>query len=327
MGPLSQPAVPVADGLAAPGLLGVLGVVIITRRGVGWFVERLVSADATAATSRSTGTHQSPEVHSACSSFLDNDCMRSFDDLVAEADQVAVEGWDFSWLDGRATEERPPWAYARNLASRLRQARVAVDLQTGGGEVLGEAGAYPPVAVATEAWPPNLAVAAARLRPLGVVVIGHDGRSSLPFADRSFDLITSRHPVRTEWAEIARVLAPGGTYFSQQVGPASMVELSEAFLGPLPDADRWRRPEDACAAAEACGLEVVDLRAVRLRAEFQDIGTIIYVLRKCVWWVPGFSVERYLDTLRELHRRITSDRPFVAHSSRFLIEARRPLRN
>ena len=259
--------------------------------------------------------------------FLENDCMRSFDDLVAEADQVAVEGWDFSWLHGRATEERPPWGYARNLAGRLSRARVAVDLQTGGGEVLGEAGGYPPVAVATEAWPPNLTAAAARLRPLGVVVVGHDGLSPLPFADRSFDLVTSRHPVSTDWAEIARVLAPGGTYFSQQVGPASMVELSEAFLGPLPDADRWRRPQDACAAAEAVGLQVVDLRTARLRAEFHDIGAIVYVLRKCVWWVPDFSVERYLDTLRHLHQPITSDGPFVAHASRFLIEARRPHRN
>lgn len=160
--------------------------------------------------------------------------MRPFDDLMNEAAHVAVEGWNFSWLTGRATEERP-----------------------------------------------------------------------------------------RDWSEIARVLVPGGTYFSQQVGPASMAELTEAFLGPQPDADRWRRPEDAAAAAEACGLEVVDLRLVQLRAEFHDIGAIIYVLRKCVWWVPDFSVERYLDTLHQLHRRITSGGSFVAHASRFLIEARR----
>ncbi|NUS58117.1 MAG: SAM-dependent methyltransferase, partial [Streptomycetaceae bacterium] len=28
---------------------------------------------------------------------------RTFDDLVAEAAAVSVAGWDFSWLDGRAT--------------------------------------------------------------------------------------------------------------------------------------------------------------------------------------------------------------------------------
>jgi SAM-dependent methyltransferase len=250
--------------------------------------------------------------------------MRSFDELVDEADEVSVDGWDFSWLEGRATEERPPWAYARGLATRLEQARVSVDLQTGGGEVLAEAGHYPPVAVATEGWPSNLVVAATRLRPLGVVVVAHDTSAALPFVDGSLDLVTSRHPVSTDWVEIARVLAPGGTFFSQQIGPASMVELSEAFLGPLPGADRWRRPEDARAAAEQCGLEIVDLQQVRLRAEFHDIGSIVYILRKCVWWVPSFSVERYRDTLRQLHQRITDEGPFIAHATRFLIEARKP---
>jgi SAM-dependent methyltransferase len=253
----------------------------------------------------------------------DNRRMRSFEDLVAEAADVSVAGWDFSWLNGRATEERPTWGYARSMADRLTHARSALDLQTGGGEVLAEAGEYPPVAVATEAWPSNLAVATARLHPLGVGVVGHDGESALPFADGCFDLVTSRHPVHTDWAEVARVLAPGGTYFSQQVGPASMAELSEAFLGPLPDADRWRRPQDARAAAVRAGLDVVDLRTATLRAEFHDVGAIVYLLRKCVWWVPGFSVERYLDTLHELHQRMTREGPFVAHASRFLLEARR----
>jgi hypothetical protein len=31
---------------------------------------------------------------------------RTFEDLVTEADSVSVDGWDFSWLAGRATEER-----------------------------------------------------------------------------------------------------------------------------------------------------------------------------------------------------------------------------
>jgi len=33
----------------------------------------------------------------------------TFEYLVAEGADVPVEGWDFSWFEGRATEERPPW--------------------------------------------------------------------------------------------------------------------------------------------------------------------------------------------------------------------------
>ena len=57
--------------------------------------------------------------------------------------------------------------------------------------------------------------------------------------------------------------------------------------------------------------------------EFFDVGAVVWILRKCVWWVPDFSVERYLDTLLELDRVIRKTGRFVAHSTRHLIDARR----
>lgn len=39
--------------------------------------------------------------------------------------------------------------------------------------------------------------------------------------------------------------------------------------------------------------------------------------------VPGFTVEQYRDRLSELDRQIRRDGPFVAHTARFLIEARK----
>ncbi|MEU7550740.1 hypothetical protein AB0B01_00010 [Streptomyces sp. NPDC044571] len=166
---------------------------------------------------------------------------RTFDDLVAEAESVSVDGRDFSWPDGRATEQRPSWGYHRLLGERL-----------------------------------------------------------------------------------ARVLQPGGTYLSQQVGPASVFELVEYFLGPQPEqVRRARHPDDAVAGAGKARLEVVDLRAERPRTEFHDIGAVIYFLRKVIWMVPGFTVGQYRDRLRELHERIEREGPFVAHTARFLIEARK----
>jgi len=64
--------------------------------------------------------------------------VRAFDDLVAEAAAADVTGWGFGWLDGRAIEERPPWGYAKLLAGRLAQVGSALDMDTGGGEVLAE---------------------------------------------------------------------------------------------------------------------------------------------------------------------------------------------
>ncbi|MFI9231214.1 class I SAM-dependent methyltransferase [Streptomyces rimosus] len=251
---------------------------------------------------------------------------RSFDDLVAEAESVSVAGWDFSWLDGRATEQRPSWGYQRSLGTRLAGAAAALDIQTGGGEVLAGAGPLPPVMAATESWPPNVAKATALLHPLGAVVVADPDEPPLPFADGAFDLVTSRHPATVWWSEIARVLRPGGTYFAQHVGPASVFELVEYFLGPQPEEVRRKRhPDDESRDAEAAGLEVADLRAESLRMEFFDIGAVIYFLRKVIWMVPGFTVDGYRDRLRELDARIRAEGPFVAHSTRFLIEARKPV--
>lgn len=179
--------------------------------------------------------------------------MRSFEDLAAEAVAADVTGWGFGWLDGRATEERPPWGYARLLAARLARVGSALDV----GEVVAEAPVLPPRMVVTEGWRPNARRAWALLGPRGVEVVEPGAGVRLP--DASFDLVTARHPVAPDWPEIHRVL-----------------------------------------------------RAV------------IWVLRKCVWWVPDFSVERYEGTLRALDAEMRAGRPVVAHATRHLIEARRP---
>ncbi|QNP70478.1 class I SAM-dependent methyltransferase [Streptomyces roseirectus] len=254
----------------------------------------------------------------------------SYESLVAEAESAPTDGWDFSWFEGRATEARPSWGYAVSLAGRLARADAALDLDTGGGEVmdfaLARTATPPRVLAATEAWPPNAARATRLLRPRGVVVVTPAGDGRLPFPDAAFDLVSSRHPVTPHWREIARVLTPGGTYFAQHVGHRSAFELVEEFLGPLPDdVSRARHPDAESAAAKEAGLDVVDVRVERLRMEFHDVGAVVHFLRKVVWMVPGFTVARYEAELRALHERIGAEGPFVAYSARHLIEARRPL--
>lgn len=248
---------------------------------------------------------------------------RNFADLVVEAESVPVEGWDFSWLDGRATEQRPSWGYARLAGKRLAGVSAALDIGTGGGEVLAAMPALPARMVATESWPPNVAVAARRLRPRRVAVIAVGGEPPLPFRAGAFDLVISRHPVETWWDEIARVLCPGGAFLSQQIGAGTVGELREFMMGPQPLSVR-RDPQRARRAAEDAGLAVTGLRAESLRAEFYDVGAVVYFLRKVPWNVPDFTVARYRDRLAALHERIEADGMFVTYAKRFLIEARKP---
>ena len=253
--------------------------------------------------------------------------MASFEDLLAEGAAVPVEGWDFSWFAGRATEQRPSWGYARLLARRLAAADAALDVQTGGGEVFAGALAgldrLPAVLAATESWPPNLVVAARNLDRFGVSIVDSADDAPLPFPDASFDLVASRHPTVLSLAEVARVLRPGGTFLSQMVGPGSVRELTDFMMGPQPVSES-RSPARAAAAARDAGLTVVDLREAALRMEFHDVAAVAVFLRKVIWIVPGFTIGGYRERLAAMHERIRDEGPFVAHARRFLVEARKP---
>ena len=247
----------------------------------------------------------------------------TFEELVVEGASVPLEGWDFSWFEGRATEERPSWGYSTMMAGRMAGASAALDIQTGGGEVLVEVPHLPRLVAATESWPPNLVVADEHLRPRGAWVLAVADAGDLPFVAASFDLVVSRHPTVTRWDEVARVLAPGGSYLAQHVGAGTVRELTDFMMGSQP-VNPARTTERAVAGAEAAGLVVVDLRAESLPVVFFDIAAVVHFLRKVIWVVPGFNVDGYRQRLAQLHQHIVTEGSFVAHSQRFLIEAHRP---
>jgi SAM-dependent methyltransferase len=251
---------------------------------------------------------------------------RTFGELVAEGAAEPVEGWDFSWFEGRATEERPAWGYSGLLRERLGGARAVLDIQTGGGEVF--AGALqgctrvPRTVAATESWPPNAVLARRALAPAAGAVVRAADAGGLPFATATFDLVVSRHPTVAVWPEIARVLAPGGAYLSQHVGSGSNRELTDFMMGPQP-VHPGRSSRRAAAGAAAAGLAVTDVREQALRVEFFDVGAVVYFLRKVLWTVPGFTVEGYAEPLARMHAHIQATGSFVCYARRFLIEARK----
>lgn len=137
---------------------------------------------------KTSSTTTSPSCHG-------HDVADRFDDLVAEAEAAPVDGWDFSWLDGRASEQRPSWRYAHAMSERMARADVGLDIQTGGGEVLAEVPRLAARTAATESWPPNLARAAALLRPRGVPTSPSRSarRPSSSWPSSSSDLNLPRH--------------------------------------------------------------------------------------------------------------------------------------
>ena len=256
--------------------------------------------------------------------------MATFEELVAEALAAPVSGWDFSWLTARSSSEDPlPWDYRAEVARYA--ARSLLDMGTGGGEWLASLTPHPPYTVATEGWPPNVPVAARRLRQAGIAVVQDEGsadnaaenpsRGRLPFRDGAFTLVINKHEAFLA-AEVSRVLAPGGAFVSQQVDTRTSDDLYDVLGLPVPE-----QPASWLPLAERQlrdgGLTVHRAVAGEQLDRLADVAAIIYYLRLVSWAVPGFTVERFAERLRELHDTPAAW-PVTVRQRRFLVVATKP---
>jgi SAM-dependent methyltransferase len=234
-------------------------------------------------------------------------------------------GWDFGHLRRRYSEEKPPWSYEDLARDVLRRARSAVDLGTGGGEVLAElSDTFPGRMVATEAYPPNWTVARDRLAPAGASVVAYaadEVSSVLPFRDGSFDAVLDRHEAY-DAREVARVLTEGGVFLTQQVDGRSHADLL-AWFGTEP---HWPGVTVDRLAAELvrAGLDIELARSWHGAISFLDVGALVYYLKAIPWEVPDFSVKRFTPELLGLQRRLDATGVLRFDEGSFVIRARKP---
>jgi SAM-dependent methyltransferase len=256
----------------------------------------------------------------------------TFDELISEAVSAPFSGWDFSWLAARSTQGSLPWSYSRELARRAQAARSMLDMGTGGGERLSRLSPRPQLTIATEAWPPNVPVAAERLRPLGIAVVQDEGapdnldqdgadRGRLPFSDGTFALVANRHEAFLA-VEVARILSPAGVFITQQVDFHSNDDLYRLLGLEVPEQpESWlpvaqQQVQDAGLSVQAAvrGEECHDLH---------DVGAVVYYLRVVSWAIPEFSLDACRPQLRAAH-----DAPEVwpvrLRQRRFLLTAVKP---
>jgi SAM-dependent methyltransferase len=260
--------------------------------------------------------------------------MWTYDSLLEEAQARPVAGWDFTWLGDRVTTSPLPWSFEEIVSSHARDSPDLLDMETGGGEWLAALAYRPPRTVATEAWSPNVDVAGARLRPLGVTVVWDEGapdnvdqradekRGRLPFPAESFALISNRHRAFVA-SEVARVLTPGGIFLTQQVG-GSYDDFYDALgLSRVKAARQWdlRLAKDQL---DAAGLRVVESAEDEEVTSFTDVGALAWYLRAIPWVVEGFAINTHRSQLEQLHERIHATGPITVRQPAFWLKANKP---
>lgn len=257
--------------------------------------------------------------------------MVSLTDLLDEAKSHPVTGWNFGWLGQRLSTRPLEWSFEAIVSEHSRHAPNLLDMSTGGGEWLAALGHRPRQTVATEGWQPNVLVADARLRPLGVSVVwsedapdnvdqrANDLRGRLPFRDGSFALITNRH-ASFRAAEVSRVLSEGGAFLTQQVG-SDYRDVYDALGLPGPEPVPLWDSSLAVEQISAAGLRIVEAREGMVVTEFADVGAFAWYLKAVPWTVPTFTIEANRAALERLHERLRHDGPLLVHQSAFYLEA------
>ena len=232
------------------------------------------------------------------------------DQLLEDAEVTEFQGWDFTRLGARLVSEPPPWDFEEIVAERAARATTMLDMGTGGGEWLSSLRTRASVTVATESWPPNVPVAAARLKALGVPVVQDEGAADnhrqhreepsgrLAFTAEVFDLVTNRHESFVA-SEVSRVLRPEGTFVTQQTHSGS--QQFHELLGLQPPHLEEFEIDLALDQLSAAGMTVDEADEGHATTVFADIGALAWYLRSVPWAVPGFSISAYRQVLIGLH--------------------------
>ena len=245
-----------------------------------------------------------------------------FENLISEAMIQEFSGWDFSYIHGRWKESPPGWDYPQLVRNYIRPEIALLDMDTGGGELLSSLQPLPKVTYATEAYPPNVIVARNRLEPLGVNVVQLGADKSLPFADGLFDLVINRHGSYLA-SDIHRILKPGGTFITQQVGGENNFELNKMLQEyPQFEYSYWRLLLAVDQLADV-GLQILEQKEEFPEITITDIGALVFHLKVVSWQIADFSVEKYYEKLAVIHNLIQEKGSFKIRSHRFLIVAKK----
>jgi SAM-dependent methyltransferase len=235
-------------------------------------------------------------------------------------------GWDLAQLGTRISIDGPAWDFGAIVAAEAQGAKSMLDIDTGGGEWLAALPARPAHTVATESWPPNIAVARERLAALGIEVIAAEpvpdnvdqqgDEPALPVDASSFDLVVARHAAYVP-RELTRVLAPGGTFLTQQVG-GDYGDFYDALGLPRPSIPRRWTLRAATQQLQAAGLAVVDGAEGEERTAIADKDALAWYLTAVPWTVEEFSVERHAAALERVRM------PLRVRLPAFWLRATRP---
>lgn len=238
-------------------------------------------------------------------------------------EQHGFKGWDFSYINGRTSEEPLPWNYDDIVRQYLNPHSILLDMGTGGGEYLLTLNHPHCNTFATEAYPPNFELCQKTLKPLGIDIRQVFNDDSLPFGNEMFDIIINRHEA-FDINEVYRLLKPNGLFITQQVGELNNKELSKFLISDYKEiACSDHTLKNNIMLLEDKGFTILKSNEYFPKLKFFDVGALVYFAKIIEWEFPNFSVNNCFRRLCDLQLSIEQQGFIESTEHRFIIVAQK----
>lgn len=235
----------------------------------------------------------------------------------------SFQGWDFSYIDKRKSEEPLPWDYDKIVRQYLETNYILLDMGTGGGEYLLSLNHHYYNTYATEAYPPNVELCKRTLMPLGIDIRQVFNDNYLPFENHMFDIIINRHEA-FDINEVYRLLKPNGLFITQQVGGLNNKELSKFLIGDLKEITSIEHTlKNNLNLIKNIGLTILRSDEYFPKLKFFDVGALVYFAKIIEWEFPNFSIDSCFKQLCELQSIVEQQGYIESKEHRFLIVAQK----
>lgn len=243
---------------------------------------------------------------------------RNFYDRVGK-----LNGWDFSRV--KCQSEEVAWDFYDVVRQNCKKSNILLDIGTGGGEALLSIADAALMLVGIDNSQGMIQTAQANVMSSHVsnVRILHMDADHIQFPDGFFQVISSRHS-GFHPKEVARVLAEGGCFLTQQVGEADKLNLKRAFgrgqSFEIPDGTLMNQYMTQLNEAGFCEVQSFEYDAIDYYETYEDL---VFLLKHTPT-IPNFSqTAEDFTILRQFIEEYQTSKGIRTNSKRFMIIARK----
>ena len=133
-------------------------------------------------------------------------------------------------------------------------------------------------------------------------------------------MVINRHDSYVE-NELLRIIKNKGYFITQQVGGKNNIKINEDFQTSYKFEEYDWDLNQASKKLIDAGFKIIEMKEEFPISRFYDVGALVYYLRAIPWQIGDFSIEKYYDKLKKIHKIITEDEFYDVNAHRFYIIA------